>query len=167
MFSPKCHSTIFFSHFCYTLISPVQGRCIIVFPLSCQFLSRYPSFFPHRGRLLLHPEGLYLLKQTILQHMFFLMASRLVPTITDRKQLFPQISLLKSAESTLRFKVLTRFIHWGDHKHDSNIKLSKFVSVIKNYGIHQMNSFMWRDGFIPRRIVFQFQCISEYYQPRL
>lgn len=43
------------------------------FPLSYRFPSRYPiGLFPHCGRLLLHPEGLCFLKQTVLRYVFLL-----------------------------------------------------------------------------------------------
>ena len=67
-----------------------KAGCIIGFPLSCRFPGRHPlGLFPHRGRLLLHPEGLYLLKQTVLRHTFFLTVPVSLPAITDRKQPLP------------------------------------------------------------------------------
>jgi len=78
------------SFFRYTRISPVQGgtHCfgITRFDSSCQ-AAVLTGFFPIFGRLLLRPEGLYLLVRTSLRHGFLLAVSAFPGAVTGFRQI--------------------------------------------------------------------------------
>ena len=95
--------------FRYTQISLLQGqaRCL-AFPLSCRSPNRHPpGLFSHRERLLLRPEGPYILMRTILRHATYVGGFRLPVS-----HHFPTADLSRQVSLSVRAEIPRASKHW-------------------------------------------------------